>query len=122
MPNSGSRRRDVASSLRKESRTPRYVPPLINQTPTRFGLLGNTLHRSLLTMPGSRNSRTYVILNAAMSLDGKIATFTGDSQMSSPADLRRVHRLRASVDAIMIGRRTLLVDDPKLTVKFVKGL
>jgi len=63
-----------------------------------------------------------VILNAAMSLDGKIATFTGDSQMSSPADLRRVHRLRASVDAIMIGRRTLLVDDPKLTVKFVKGL
>ncbi len=73
-------------------------------------------------MPGSRNSRTYVILNAAMSLDGKIATFTGDSQMSSPADLRRVHRLRASVDAIMIGRRTLLVDDPKLTVKFVKGL
>ena len=63
-----------------------------------------------------------MILNAAMSLDGKIATFTGDSQMSSPADLRRVHRLRASVDAIMIGRRTLLVDDPKLTVKFVKGL
>src|SRR5207245_720799 len=75
-----------------------------------------------LAMPGSRNSRTYVILNAAMSLDGKIATFTGDSQMSSPADLRRVHRLRASVDAIMIGRRTLLVDDPKFTVKFVKGL
>ena len=75
-----------------------------------------------LAMPSSRNSRPYVVLNAAMSLDGKIATFTGDSQMSSPADLRRVHRLRASVDAIMIGRRTLLVDDPKLTVKFVKGL
>ena len=73
-------------------------------------------------MPARRNSRPYVTLNAAMSLDGKIATFTGDSQMSSPADLRRVHRLRASVDAIMIGRRTLLVDDPKLTVKFVKGL
>jgi 2,5-diamino-6-(ribosylamino)-4(3H)-pyrimidinone 5'-phosphate reductase len=62
-----------------------------------------------------------VILNAAMSLDGKIATFTGDSHMSSPADLRRVHRLRASVDAIMVGLNTLLVDDPKLTVKFHKS-
>jgi 2,5-diamino-6-(ribosylamino)-4(3H)-pyrimidinone 5'-phosphate reductase len=56
-----------------------------------------------------------------MSLDGKIATFTGDSHMSSPADLRRVHRLRASVDAIMVGVNTLLVDDPKLTVKFHTG-
>jgi len=56
-----------------------------------------------------------------MSLDGKIATHTGDSRMSSPADLRRVHRLRATVDAIMVGLKTLLVDDPKLTVKFAKG-
>ncbi len=71
-----------------------------------------------LAMPSSRNSRPYVILNAAMSLDGKIATYTGDSRMSSPADLGRVHRLRASVDGIMVGMRTLLRDDPKLTVKF----
>jgi 2,5-diamino-6-(ribosylamino)-4(3H)-pyrimidinone 5'-phosphate reductase len=66
-------------------------------------------------------SRPFVILNAAMSLDGNIATFTGDSRMSSPADMRRVHRLRASVDAIMVGLRTLLRDDPKLTVKFFKS-
>jgi 2,5-diamino-6-(ribosylamino)-4(3H)-pyrimidinone 5'-phosphate reductase len=72
-------------------------------------------------MPLGRASRPFVILNAAMSLDGKIATFTGDSRMSSPADLRRVHRLRAKVDAIMVGLGTLLVDDPKLTVKFAKG-
>ncbi|HVH14521.1 MAG TPA: 2,5-diamino-6-(ribosylamino)-4(3H)-pyrimidinone 5'-phosphate reductase [Candidatus Angelobacter sp.] len=72
-------------------------------------------------MPDSRNSRPYVILNAAMSLDGKIATYTGDSGMSSPADLRRVHRLRASVDGIMVGMRTLLRDNPKLTVKFARG-
>jgi len=72
-------------------------------------------------MPASRNSRPYVILNAAMSLDGKIATYTGDSRMSSPADLRRVHRLRTSVDGIMVGLRTLLRDDPKLTVKFARG-
>lgn len=40
--------------------------------------------------------------------------------MSSAEDLKRVHRLRASVDAIMVGLKTLLVDDPKLTVKFPK--
>lgn len=62
--------------------------------------------------------RPFVHLNAAMSLDGKIATYTGDSRMSSPEDLKRVHRLRANSDAIMIGLRTLLRDDPKLTVKF----
>jgi 2,5-diamino-6-(ribosylamino)-4(3H)-pyrimidinone 5'-phosphate reductase len=73
-----------------------------------------------LAMPAGRSSRPHVILNAAISLDGKIATYTGDSRMSSPADLRRVHGLRASVDGIMVGMRTLLRDDPKLTVKFAK--
>jgi 2,5-diamino-6-(ribosylamino)-4(3H)-pyrimidinone 5'-phosphate reductase len=72
-------------------------------------------------MPGNRSSRPYVILNAAMSLDGKIATYTGDSRLSSSADFRRVHHLRASVDGIMVGMRTLLRDDPKLTVKFARG-
>jgi len=56
-----------------------------------------------------------------MSLDGKIATSTGDSRLSSPEDLKRVHMLRTSVDGIMVGERTLQVDDPKLTVKLVRG-
>jgi len=56
-----------------------------------------------------------------MSLDGKIATSRGDSKLSSPEDLRRVHRLRASVDAIMVGLGTVLADDPKLTVKLARG-
>ncbi len=56
-----------------------------------------------------------------MSLDGKIATSTGDSRLSSPEDLKRVHVLRASVDGIMVGERTLQVDDPNLTVKLVRG-
>ena len=71
-------------------------------------------------MPASTELRPFVLLNSAMSLDGKIATFTGDSRMSSPTDIRRVHRLRASVDAIMVGLRTVLRDDPKLTVKFFR--
>jgi 2,5-diamino-6-(ribosylamino)-4(3H)-pyrimidinone 5'-phosphate reductase len=68
-----------------------------------------------------RLRRPFVVLNAAISLDGKIATFTGDSRMSSRFDMKRVHRLRASVDAIMVGLKTVFVDDPKLTVKFFKG-
>lgn len=55
-----------------------------------------------------------------MSLDGKIATLRGNSKLSSSEDLRRVHRLRASVDAIMVGLGTLLGDDPKLTVKLAR--
>ena len=65
--------------------------------------------------------RPYVILNAAMTLDGKIATRAGDSRISSEEDLNRVHRLRASVNAVMIGINTLLVDDPKLTARRAEG-
>ena len=66
-------------------------------------------------------SRPHVILSAAMSVDGKIATRTGNSELSSRKDLVRVHKLRASVDAILIGKHTQMIDDPSLTVKYVKG-
>jgi len=62
-------------------------------------------------------NRPYVILNAAMTLDGKIATKTRDSEISSPEDWRRVHRLRAKVDGLMVGIGTILTDNPKLRVK-----
>ncbi len=65
--------------------------------------------------------RPYVVLNSAMSLDGKIATSGGESRLSSSMDLERVHRLRASVDGVMVGMGTLIADDPKLTVKLVRG-
>jgi len=66
-------------------------------------------------------SRPHVILSAAMSMDGKIATRTGNSKLSSKEDLIRVHKLRASVDAILVGKHTVVIDDPLLTVKHVKG-
>lgn len=59
-----------------------------------------------------------VVINAAMTADGKIATRTGDSAISSDNDLRRVHQLRSSADAIMVGISTVLSDDPQLTVRF----
>lgn len=65
--------------------------------------------------------RPHVILNAAMTLDGKIATVGGDSRISCPEDLDRVHELRASVDAVMVGAGTVLADDPSLTVRRARG-
>jgi len=68
--------------------------------------------------------RPRVIINAAMSVDGKIALSGGKAvRLSNEEDLRRVHRLRAEVDAILVGVGTVLMDDPKLTLKaeYVKG-
>ena len=67
-------------------------------------------------MLSSNNRRPYVILNSAMTLDGKMATKTGNSKISGKEDLLRVHELRRDVDAIMVGINTVITDDPKLTV------
>ena len=63
----------------------------------------------------------YVILSAAISIDGKISTKIGDSKLSSKSDTIRLHKLRSKVDAILIGKNTLLQDDPLLTVRYTKG-
>ena len=58
-----------------------------------------------------------ITVNAAMTVDGKIATSLGDSAISSKEDLLRVHELRASVDGIVVGISTVLADDPRLNVR-----
>jgi diaminohydroxyphosphoribosylaminopyrimidine deaminase/5-amino-6-(5-phosphoribosylamino)uracil reductase len=64
--------------------------------------------------------RPYVIAKWAQSLDGKLATRMGHSQwISSDASRRRVHRLRARVDAILVGVGTAKIDDPMLTAREV---
>jgi 2,5-diamino-6-(ribosylamino)-4(3H)-pyrimidinone 5'-phosphate reductase len=60
--------------------------------------------------------KPHVILNAAMTLDGKIATRTGSSDISGKEDLLMVHRLRKEMDAIMVGINTVVADDPRLTI------
>ena len=62
-----------------------------------------------------------IILNAAISIDGKLATKSGDSKLSSKKDLIRLHKLRSQVDAILVGKNTVNQDDPLLTVRFSKG-
>ena len=66
-------------------------------------------------------SRPKVTLSAAVSLDGKIASVNGDSKLSSYEDTKRVHKIRAKHDAILIGWRTAVLDDPSLTVRYTKG-
>jgi diaminohydroxyphosphoribosylaminopyrimidine deaminase/5-amino-6-(5-phosphoribosylamino)uracil reductase len=60
----------------------------------------------------------FVILKVASSLDGKIATKTGDSRgITAHQSLRKVHALRDQVDAILVGSGTVKVDDPLLTTR-----
>jgi 2,5-diamino-6-(ribosylamino)-4(3H)-pyrimidinone 5'-phosphate reductase len=56
-----------------------------------------------------------------MTVDGKIATRSGDSAISSKEDLERVHKLRESVDAIMVGINTVLEDDPRLSIHKIES-
>lgn len=61
-----------------------------------------------------------ITVNAAMTVDGKIATVSGNSKISSKEDLVRVHKLRSKSDAIMVGISTVLIDNPLLTVRLTK--
>ncbi len=65
-----------------------------------------------------RTGKPWVVAKWAMTLDGKISTHTGDSKwISSEASRARVHELRGRVDAIIVGRGTVVADDPLLTAR-----
>lgn len=68
----------------------------------------------------SKHREPFVIVKWAMTLDGKLATRTGDSKwISSDDSLRFVHQLRQRVSAIMVGENTVRLDDPMLTTRLV---
>lgn len=64
-----------------------------------------------------------VIAQAGQSLDGRIATDSGHSHyVTGPRDILRLHRLRALVDAVIVGAGTIAADDPRLTVREAEGV
>jgi diaminohydroxyphosphoribosylaminopyrimidine deaminase/5-amino-6-(5-phosphoribosylamino)uracil reductase len=66
----------------------------------------------------ARTGRPHVVLKSAMSLDGKVATESGDSKwISGESSRARAHRWRAECDAIAVGIGTALADDPQLTAR-----
>ncbi|MFX1378015.1 MAG: 2,5-diamino-6-(ribosylamino)-4(3H)-pyrimidinone 5'-phosphate reductase [Promethearchaeota archaeon] len=65
--------------------------------------------------------RPYIILSAAMTIDGKIASKTGDPDLSDEQDWKEVHKLRSEVDGIIVGKNTILKDNPKLHIKFYEN-
>jgi diaminohydroxyphosphoribosylaminopyrimidine deaminase/5-amino-6-(5-phosphoribosylamino)uracil reductase len=69
-----------------------------------------------------QTGRPWVTLKWAQSLDGRIATTTGDSRwISSEISRKQAHRLRATHDALLVGVETVRKDDPQLTVRHVRG-
>src|SRR3989338_8836491 len=69
-----------------------------------------------------KTKKPFVMLKLAMSLDGKIATSTGDSKYITSTEARKyVHQIRNDVDAVMVGINTVIRDDPILDSRLVKG-
>jgi 2,5-diamino-6-(ribosylamino)-4(3H)-pyrimidinone 5'-phosphate reductase len=62
--------------------------------------------------------KPYIILSAAMTIDGKIASRRGDPELSDETDWKEVHKIRSTVDAIIVGKGTIIKDNPKLHIKY----
>ncbi len=73
-------------------------------------------------LPVACSKPDYVIAQIGQSLDGRIATWNGDSRYVTGSTSRvHLHRLRALVDAVVVGAATAALDNPKLTVRNVAG-
>lgn len=85
-------------------------------------LQGQALQLNEVFIKYITGKRPFVVLKAATSLDGKIATATGESKWITGEAAREYgHRLRDSYDAILVGVNTILADDPSLTARLPEG-
>lgn len=75
-----------------------------------------------LYAPLARADAPFFFAQVGQSLDGRVATVSGDARDISGSDgLRHLHRCRALADAVVVGVRTAINDDPRLTVRLVRG-
>ncbi|MFB9953431.1 RibD family protein [Rhizobium puerariae] len=75
-----------------------------------------------LYQPVAQRDRPFVLAQVGQSLDGRVATPTGDAQDVSGCDgIAHLHRSRALADAVVIGVGTVVADDPSLSVRAVRG-
>ncbi len=93
-----------------------------NLNPKEFNLLQEYLPYILNYFKAVQNKKSYVISHFAQSLDGKIATKSGQSKwIGNEENLVHAHRMRALCDGILVGANTYLRDKPRLTVRYVEG-
>jgi diaminohydroxyphosphoribosylaminopyrimidine deaminase/5-amino-6-(5-phosphoribosylamino)uracil reductase len=90
---------------------------------TRIGILREKAKKlNEIYIRYSKTKKPFIILKLAMSLDGKIATSSGDSKyITSRAARKYVHQLRNDFDAVMVGINTITRDNPLLDSRLVKG-
>jgi diaminohydroxyphosphoribosylaminopyrimidine deaminase/5-amino-6-(5-phosphoribosylamino)uracil reductase len=94
----------------------------INLIHEEFELLKEYLPYILIYFKAVNQQKSYVISHFAQSLDGKIATISGNSKwIGNQENLIHAHRMRALCDGILVGANTYLRDKPRLTVRHVEG-
>ncbi len=81
---------------------------------------GDSAYQAYAPIAGARGR--FVLAQVGQSLDGRVATPSGDARdISGPDGLAHLHRCRALLDAVIVGVSTVLADDPQLSVRLVEG-